>query len=225
MVADVPLGAFLSGGIDSSLIVALMQAQSARPVQTFTVGFENQAFNEAPFAAAVAQHLGTDHTELIVTEAEAREVIPLLPNMYDEPFADSSQIPTHLVCKAARSNVTVALSGDAGDELFGGYNRYFWGPRIWQQLSFVPRPLRSSVAATLSALPVTVLDRIAALTGSRVTRPGEKAQKLATRLRDVRTIDDLYRGLVSEWAGGQMVPGLGKAGKTLLDDQSAQRSG
>ena len=219
MVADVPLGAFLSGGIDSSLIVALMQAQSARPVQTFTVGFENQAFNEAPFAAAVAQHLGTDHTELIVTEAEAREVIPLLPNMYDEPFADSSQIPTHLVCKAARSNVTVALSGDAGDELFGGYNRYFWGPRIWQQLSFVPRPLRSSVAATLSALPVTVLDRIAALTGSRVTRPGEKAQKLATRLRDVRTIDDLYRGLVSEWAGGQMVPGLGKAGKTLLDDQ------
>lgn len=218
MVADVPLGAFLSGGIDSSLIVALMQAQSSRPVQTFTVGFENPAFNEAPIAAAVAQHLGTDHTELTVTENEAREVIPLLPEMYDEPFADSSQIPTHLVCRAARRAVTVALSGDAGDELFGGYNRYFWGPRIWRQLGFIPRSLRGGLAASLAAIPVSALDRLGALTGGRVTRPGEKAQKLAARLCDFRTMDDFYRSLISEWPGEQMVLGLGKAGQTLLDD-------
>lgn len=218
MVADVPLGAFLSGGIDSSLIVALMQAQSSRPVQTFTVGFENPAFNEAPIAAAVAQHLGTDHTELTVTENEAREVIPLLPEMYDEPFADSSQIPTHLVCKAARRTVTVALSGDAGDELFGGYNRYFWGPRIWRQLGFIPRSVRGGLAALLAAIPVSALDQVGNLTGSRVTRPGEKAQKLAARLREVRTMDDLYQSLVSEWPGERMVLGLDNFGQTLLDD-------
>lgn len=218
MVADVPLGAFLSGGIDSSLIVALMQKQSSRPVQTFTVGFENPAFDEAPFAAAVARHLGTDHTELTVTENEAREVIPLLPEMYDEPFADSSQIPTHLVCKAARRTVTVALSGDAGDEFFGGYNRYFWGPRIWRRLDWMPHPVRRGLGHLIAALPVNAWDRLGVLTGGKVTRPGDKAHRLAARLRDVRTMDDLYRSLVSEWPGEQMVPGLGNAGQTLLDD-------
>lgn len=218
MVADVPLGAFLSGGIDSSLIVALMQTQSSRPIQTFTVGFENPAFNEAPFAAAVARHLGTEHTELTVTETEAREVIPLLPDMYDEPFADSSQIPTHLVCKAARRSVTVALSGDAGDELFGGYNRYFWGPRIWRRLDWMPLPMRRGLGHAIAAVPVDAWDRLGVLTGGRVTRPGDKAHRLAARLRDVRTMDDLYRSLVSEWPGEQMVPGLGKVGQTLLDD-------
>lgn len=218
MVADVPLGAFLSGGIDSSLIVALMQAQSSRSVQTFTVGFENPAFNEAPFAAAVARHLGTDHTELTVTETEAREVIPLLPDMYDEPFADSSQIPTHLVCKAARRTVTVALSGDAGDELFGGYNRYFWGPRIWQRLNWMPYPVRRGLGRGIAALPVNAWDRLGAFIGGRVTRPGDKAHRLAARLRDIRTMDDLYRSLVSEWPAEHMVLGLGKAGQTLLDD-------
>lgn len=218
MIADVPLGAFLSGGIDSSLIVALMQAQSSRPVRTFTVGFENPAFNEAPFAAAVARHLGTDHTELTVTETEARDVIPLLPAMYDEPFADSSQIPTFLVCKATRSNVTVALSGDAGDELFGGYNRYFWGPRIWRRVDWMPDPLRHGLGRAIATIPVAAWDRIGARTGVKVTRLGDKAHKLAARLRDVRTMDDLYRSLVSEWPGETMVRGLGGAGATMLDD-------
>lgn len=218
MIADVPLGAFLSGGIDSSLIVALMQAQSSRPIRTFTVGFENPAFNEAPYAAAVARHLCAEHTELTVTEAEAREVIPLLPEMYDEPFADSSQIPTHLVCKAARANVTVALSGDAGDELFGGYNRYFWGPRIWQQLDWMPHRLRVALGRAIAGIPVGSWDRFGDLTGGRVTRPGHKAHKLAARLRDLRTMDDLYRSLVSEWPGTAMVIGLENAGQTMLDD-------
>lgn len=218
MIADVPLGAFLSGGIDSSLIVALMQAQSSRPVRTFTVGFENPAFNEAPFAAAVARHLGTDHIELTVTETEAREVIPLLPEMYDEPFADSSQIPTHLICKAARSNVTVALSGDAGDELFGGYNRYLWGPRIWQRLNWMPHPLRHGLGRAIAAVPPSAWDRVGTLTGDRVSRVGDKAHRLAASLRDVRTMDDLYRSLVAEWPGETMVSGLGGAGQTLLDD-------
>jgi asparagine synthase (glutamine-hydrolysing) len=218
MIADVPVGAFLSGGIDSSLIVALMQAQSSRPVRTFTVGFENPAFNEAPFAAAVARHLGTDHTEIVVTETEARQVIPLLPEMYDEPFADSSQIPTHLICKSARSSVTVALSGDAGDELFGGYNRYFWAPRIWKRLDWMPHRLRYGLGQAIAKVPIAAWDRIGMMTGGIVSRPGEKAHRLAANLRTVRTTDDLYRSLVSEWPGESMVIGLKGPFQTLLDD-------
>lgn len=218
MIADVPLGAFLSGGIDSSLIVALMQAQSSRRVRTFTVGFENPAFNEAPFAAAVARHLDTDHTELIVTESDAREVIPLLPEMYDEPFADSSQIPTHLVSKAARTNVTVALSGDAGDELFGGYNRYFWGPRIWRRLDWMPHPLRHGLGRAIATVPVAGWDGLGTMAGGRIKHLGDKAHRLAARLRHVRTLDDLYRSLVSEWPGERMVTGLGSMEQTMLDD-------
>lgn len=217
-IADVPLGAFLSGGIDSSLIVALMQARSSRPVQTFTIGFEDSSFDESPFAAQVARHLGTDHTQVTVTENETRDIIPRLPQMYDEPFADSSQIPTHLVCQAARSRVTVALSGDAGDELFGGYNRYFLGPRIWNVLSRVPLRARSALAGLITALPTTAWDRLGQIAGGRVTRPGDKAHRVASGLRDVRTHDDLYGSLVSQWPAAGMVPGTTDAGPDGLED-------
>lgn len=196
-LSDVPLGAFLSGGVDSSTIVALMQKQSARPVKTFTVGFEEAGFDESPYARAVARHLGTDHSELFVSSVEARGVIGQLPAMYDEPFADSSQIPTHLVCRAARRQVTVALSGDAGDELFGGYNRYFWGPRIWNRLAWMPYPMRQALGAAISAVPAAGWKALAG--GQGIAHAGDKAHKLATSLRGVHDLDDLYLSLVSEW--------------------------
>jgi asparagine synthase (glutamine-hydrolysing) len=201
-LADVPLGAFLSGGVDSSTIVALMQLQSSRPVKTFTIGFDEADFDESPFARAVADHLGTDHHEMRVTAQMAQDVIPSLPWMYDEPFADASQIPTHLVCRAARQHVTVALSGDGGDELFGGYNRYFWGPRIWKRLSVLPAPTRKLLGSALAALSVSGWNALGAPLlgrGNGVVRLGDKVHKLADRLSHVQNMEGLYLSLVSEW--------------------------
>lgn len=158
MISDVPLGAFLSGGIDSSLIAALMQKQSARPIQTYCIGFEEAKFDESPHAYAVAKHLGTDHLTHIVTAAETREIIPALPDMYDEPFADYSQIPTYHVCKAARRNAVVALSGDGGDEVFCGYSRYFMTQRLYNAARAIPGPVKSLIAAGLLAAPESLLD-------------------------------------------------------------------
>jgi asparagine synthase (glutamine-hydrolysing) len=219
-VADVPLGAFLSGGVDSSTIVALMQAQSSRPVHTFTVGFDEADFDEAPYARAVAEHLGTDHHELRVTSAEALSVIPHLPALYDEPFGDSSQIPTYLVCRAARQHVTVALSGDAGDELFGGYNRYFWGRRIWSRVGWLPPASRRWLGAGIRQVPVPVWDAVGkALPGAKgVARLGDKAHKLARRLQNVNSLDELYLSLVTEWPQDAEVVRAAKRLPTLLDN-------
>ncbi len=204
MISDVPLGAFLSGGIDSSTIVAIMQAQSSIPVKTFSIGFYEQAYNEAQYAREVAGYLGTEHTELYVTPEEAMEVIPRLPELYDEPFADSSQIPTHLVAALARQRVAVSLSGDAGDELFGGYNRYFWGRSIWNKVGWLPRPLRFAGAGALRMLPPAVWDKIfigleSVLPGRfRQRLPGDKVHKLAEILA-VRSPEAMYNSLVSTW--------------------------
>lgn len=202
MISDVPLGAFLSGGIDSSAIVALMQAQSDKPVHSFTMGFEVPDYNEADHARAVAQHLGTHHTEMMVTPADALAVIPKLPTLYDEPFADVSQIPTHMVSEIARKHVTVALSGDAGDELFAGYNRYFWGTSIWNKLRVIPRPLRAAMAGGIRAVPVGGWNRMYGAADMLLKRGernvGEKMHKLS-RIVDVRDEAELYRRLVSQW--------------------------
>ena len=204
MIADVPLGAFLSGGIDSSTVVALMQAQSSRPVKTFTIGFHEEGYDEAPHAKSVARHLGTEHTELYVMPKEAMSVIPRLPALYDEPFSDSSQIPTFLVSELARRHVTVSLSGDGGDELFGGYNRYFWATHIWRRVGWAPQPLRAALAGALMALPPSAwnglfrgLSRFLPV-GWRYANPGDKLHKLAEVLA-VRTPEEIYLDLVSHW--------------------------
>jgi len=204
MEADVPLGAFLSGGIDSSLVVALMQAQSTTPVKTFSIGFTEADYNEATFARQVASHLGTDHTELYVTPADALAVVPLLPTVYDEPFADSSQVPTYLVSQLARRDVTVSLSGDGGDELFGGYTRYALLADMWHRLQRIPLPVRKAGAGMLAGIPARRWDAIFQTAGpmlpsrARVSRPGEKLHKLATALH-FQTPEDVYLQLVSLW--------------------------
>lgn len=201
MIADVPLGVFLSGGVDSSLVTALMQVQASTPVKTFSIGFEESGYDEAPHAAAVARHLGTAHTELIVTPDEAMAVIPKLPRMYDEPFADSSQIPTYLVSSLARRSVTVSLSGDGGDELFGGYYRYFAGHRVWNMIRRVPRPLRSVAARSIAAMATPRWDHLFDRwmpRGLRQNRAAERFQKLA-RILPSSSEEAMYFELVSQW--------------------------
>jgi asparagine synthase (glutamine-hydrolysing) len=230
MIADVPLGAFLSGGVDSSTIVALMQAQSTRPVKTFSIGFHEEEYNEAAHAKAVAEHLGTDHTELYVTPEEAMRVVPRLPDMYDEPFADSSQIPTFLVSQLARRSVTVSLSGDAGDELFGGYNRYKMTAAFWRRLSMAPRPLRGALAGALTSVSPRTWNRIASAVepilpeSLRMKVPGDKIHKGAGVLKSA-SVAELYRGLVSSWRDPEALVVGGREPSTLLTGGAPDLSG
>ncbi len=225
MISDVPLGAFLSGGVDSSTTVALMQSLSNRPVKTFTIGFHEDGYDEASYARKVAAHIGTDHTELYVSPEEAREVIPLLPQLYDEPFADSSQIPTFLVSKLARRQVTVSLSGDGGDELFGGYNRYFRGRTIWRGAGRLPLALRRAGARAITSVSTRTWDRGVAVlepalpASLREPRPGDKLHKLAQVLA-VDSPEALYRGLVSYWREPENIVLNGNEPPTLLTDRS-----
>ena len=213
-MADVPVGAFLSGGIDSSTVVALYQRHASTPVRTFSIGFEEAGFNEAEYAKEVARHFGTSHHERYVTVAETRDVIPQLPAMYDEPFADSSQIPTHLVSRFAREQVTVALSGDGGDELFAGYNRHFAAPRMWERLSLLPRPLRAVAGVPLSRLPAGIWN---ALPGQRAPHWGAKVQKGFRVAGSARAFDDVYASFLDEWDERSPVLGVGEAAPLDLD--------
>lgn len=221
MVSDVPLGAFLSGGVDSSTVVALMQAHSARPVRTFTIGFHEDAYDEAKYARTVAHHLGTNHTELYVTPADALAAIPRLPAVYDEPFADSSQIPTLLLAELTRAHVTVSLSGDGGDELFGGYNRYFWGNRLWRKAGHLPQRLRSLLATTITAVAPQrwnfLTRHLAPLmpVEARDGNVGDKLHKLAEVLASPDA-DSLYEALISLWKRPEKVV----LGCAVLDDFS-----
>jgi len=227
MISDVPLGAFLSGGIDSSAIVSLMQLHSDRPVKTFTIGFEDSFYDESLFADAVSKHFGTDHTNLLVTEKEAMSIIPILPYLYDEPFADSSQIPSYLVSSLAREKVTVALTGDGGDELFGGYDRYLWGEKIWDRFAGYPYIMRRALGNLINNIPVNIWNKTDSLHKAffAPNKPynsslGDKAHKLGSRLKSVKSNDDLYRSLVSVWdiSSGILKNAPSKQSLSLLED-------
>lgn len=205
MVADRPIGALLSGGVDSSTIVALMRRERSAPIKTFSIGFEQSAYNEAPHAARVAAHFATDHTDLYIGEQHVRDTIPLLPQIYDEPFADISQIPTFLVSQLAASAVTVALTGDGGDELFGGYPRYAMGARLWPTMRCVPRSLRPAIGALLRGAPPAIDHAFTwafphdEVTGVRGLRPAQKLGKLGRAFRSA-DIDALYWQLLAPWS-------------------------
>ncbi len=224
MVADVPLGVFLSGGIDSSTVAALMQAQSSRPVKTFTIGFYEEGYDEAKQAKEISKILGTEHTELYVTQEEAMKAIPLLPTFYDEPFSDSSQIPTYLVSKLARQSVTVSLSGDGGDELFGGYTRYFQGNSIWGRLKGFPTPIRSIAGSVIGKIPPDAWNAayraVSPLIPSKMrqSHPGDKIVKLAEIIPSVSQ-DEMYLKLVSHWKNPASVVKNGIEPPTVLTDR------
>ena len=223
-LADVPLGAFLSGGVDSSAIVALMQDQASSPIKTFTIGFEESQFDESPYAKAVASHLKTEHHEMRVTSNDALSLIPQLPHLYDEPFADSSQIPTYFVSQAAKKEVTVSLSGDAGDELFGGYNRYLMAPELWKKIHWMPFSARKLLGSSLSKIPMGLWDKFGDLYNSTrsdsrgIARLGDKISKTALRLKNVDSLDALYKSLVCEWPDTDaLVKGSSNSSSTLIN--------
>lgn len=208
-VADVPVGAFLSGGIDSSAVVAFYRKHATGAVRTFSIGFEDAAFNEADHARAVARHLGTEHHELIVTPGDALDVIPLLPAIYDEPFADSSQIPTYLVSRFARGEVTVALSGDGGDEIFGGYDRHIAVPRLWSKLEHVPAPVRAAAGGLLSRVPADAWTELTRFAPGGRRRPhfGQNVAKGLRVLGDARSAAHIHALFLDHWSGGSPVVG------------------
>jgi len=226
MVADVPLGAFLSGGIDSTAVVALMQMQSDRPVKTFTIGFHEDGYNEAEHAKSVAQHLGTEHTEFYVAAQDALEVIPRLPTLFDEPFSDSSQIPTFLVSHLTKQHVTVSLSGDGGDELFGGYGRYFWNNGPWGNSRKIPKFARNLIAGGLSVFSVDAWNRFGSafeclLPSKMRKRPiGDRAHDFAEILSASQP-DDFYRNFVSHWKQPSNLVIGAREPQTVLTDRAA----
>lgn len=226
MEADVPLGAFLSGGVDSSAIVTLMQAQSTQKVKTFTIGFYEDGYNEANHAKAVAHHIGTEHTELYVTSKDAMAVIPRLPALYDEPFSDSSQIPTYLVSQLTRKHVTVGLSGDAGDEVFGGYNRYTWTSNLWKRFGWMPRHLRCAIARGLTIISPKAWDdvhrKLTPLLPGFMKQQlfGSKLHKLAEIL-GVCSQEVLYQQLVSHWKSPSSIVLGGAELITSLSDKKS----
>ncbi len=224
MVADVPLGAFLSGGIDSSTVVALMQSQSSKPVNTFSIGFEEDGFNEAHHAARIAGYLGTEHTELYLSPQDAIDVIPKLPDMFDEPFADSSQIPTYLVAAMTRQHVTVALSGDGGDECFAGYTRYFLAERIRKIQKLFPRFARHFLASGIRSISPGYYDAFARMLpdSRRPTQFGHRLHKLADIL--IEEEDDFYRRLISHWAEPEKIVTEGSEQKGVIWDSSIRES-
>ena len=200
MVADVPLGAFLSGGIDSSTVVALMQAQSSRPIKTFSIGFHEPDYNEAQHAKQVAKHLGTEHYERYLKPQEVFDIIPKIPSWFDEPFADVSQIPTYLVSKMARDHVIVSLSGDGGDELFAGYTRYFQGARAWALMGILPIWLKSMFASSIRRVKPSTWDKISKTIPNTV-RPAQFSEKLykLSEILSIKQPADFYKRLVSQW--------------------------
>ena len=225
MIADVPVGAFLSGGIDSSLVVSLMQAQATRPVNSFSIGFQDEAYDEAIHARAVAKHLGCHHTELYVTPEQARDVIPRLPRLYDEPFADSSQIPTFLVSELASQHVKVSLSGDGGDELFGGYNRYFWAASLWRKFGAPPLFMRKILSHGMKSLSPGTWDRLFSVgkyglpARLHYRNPGDKLHKLADMIK-VESGEAIYYDLVSQWKNPtDLVPGATEPLTALTDPE------
>lgn len=225
MASDVPLGAFLSGGVDSSTIVALMQKISSRPVRTFSIGFREEGFNEAQYAQKVAAHLRTEHTEFYVSPAEAMEVIPKIPELFDEPFSDSSQIPTFLLSQLTRKNVTVSLSGDAGDELFAGYDRYFLVLDIWNKIKYLPYFLRRVIAKmfyTPSAQQRDVFYRIFSVILQHYGNQGTFADKFLkiAQVLEMPGADSLYMRLVSIWDKPEDILFVGKQHPTILSDKS-----